>query len=130
MYGSVGLMWQVLVPSATDRSDRERRAFPRWQAAFPVLYGDGDQFRLGAAVDLSEDGLCFAGECDLMKDGIVSLQMQVGSSPSDWIRVRALVRRVEPLRTAVQFLDLGRADRLRMIEWYHAQVKAAMADKN
>ena len=130
MYSSVGLIWQVLVPPSTDRSGRERRAFPRWRAAFPVLHGEGEQFELGAAMDLSEDGLCFAGDCPYTQDSVISLQMQVGPTAGDWIRVRAIVQRAEPLRTAVQFLDLSRADRLRLLDWYHAQVRAAMADKN
>lgn len=130
MYSSVGLIWQVLVPPSSDRASRERRAFPRWHAAFPVLHGDGEQFELGAAVDLSEDGLCFAGDCHYAQDSVVTLQMQVGASAGDWIRVRAVVQRAEPLRTAVQFLDLSRADRLRLLDWYHAQLRAAMADKN
>lgn len=130
MYESVGLMWQVLLPPAKDRSGRERRAFPRWQAAFPVLHGNGEEFQMGAAVDLSEEGLCFLGPCGYALDSVVHIQMQVGPTPADWIRVRALVHRSDLARTAVQFLDLSRADRLRLLDWYHVQLRAATATQN
>ena len=130
MYDSVGLMWQVLLPPSKDRSGRERRAFPRWQAAFPVLHGNEEEFEMGAAVDLSEDGLCFVGPSGYAPDCIIHLQMQVGPTPGDWIRVRAVVRRSDPMRTAVQFLDLARADRLRLLDWYQVQLRAATANQN
>src|SRR5512146_71393 len=81
MHDAADLMWQVLLPPAGHRSgDAERRAFPRWQAAFPVLHGNGDEYRMGAAVDLSEDGLRFVGFCDYGKDAVIHLHMQVGSA--------------------------------------------------
>lgn len=131
MHDAADLMWQVLLPPAGHRSgDAERRAFPRWQAAFPVLHGNGDEFRMGAAVDLSEDGLRFVGFCDYGKDAVIHLHMQVGPAPSDWMRVRGIVQRCEGSHTAVQFLDLSRADRLRLLEWYRLQQQATNATHN
>lgn len=129
MYDGVGLMWQVLLPPK-DRKGRERRAFPRWQTALPVLHGQGEEFEMGAAVDLSEDGLSFVGPCGYAPETVIHIHMQVGPTPADWIRVRALVQRSDLTQTAVQFLDLSRADRLRLLDWYQVQLRAAGATQN
>lgn len=130
MQDSAGLMWQVLWPTGRDRSGRERRAFPRWHAAFPVLHGNGEVFQVGAAVDLSEDGLAFVGPAMYPLESVIHLHMQVGPSLGDWMRVRAVVRRCDAEHTAVQFLDLSRRDRLRMLDWYQVQLRAEKSTQN
>jgi hypothetical protein len=111
--GAGALLWRVLLPAGCG-STGQRRAFPRWKIHLPLLYGAGAPTALGTVLDLNDDGLSFRSERQYRVDSVLDLELQLDQTG---IPVKALVRRNTDGVVGVQFLNLSRSNRLRVLDY-------------
>jgi hypothetical protein len=93
-----------------------RRAFPRWRTEFDVRYGKPGAMRTARGVEIGEDGIAFAASDDLLPATEITLAYRFDGG-SDWTEVKAVVCHCQGDRVGVEFLNLRRADRLRILEY-------------
>ncbi len=111
--GGGALIWRVLLPAGCG-SKGQRRANPRWTIRVPVLYGAGAPTALGTVLDLSDDGLSFRSERPYRVDSVLDLELQLDRT---CVPVKAVVRHSTEGVVGVQFLNLSRKDRLRVLDY-------------
>lgn len=100
-------------------AERNRRAFPRWKARF-VVRTPGKSFSF-ESLEISEGGLSFR-TTETFKIG-QNLDFEFLLEGCDqWIKVKSAVRHAEEGRVGLEFLNLKRADRLKIID--HLAAKA------
>lgn len=113
---------KIVVPSTAERRQNNRRAFPRWPGAFQVRYGTGKQLLQTVGLELGEGGLSFRSEKSYPLESELNVQFRMGSTDDDdaWIAVKAIVRHSDGDKLGVEFLNLMRADRLRIVDFMSA----------
>ena len=84
---SGGLLRQLLAPTGARSRGAQRRAFPRWARAFPVLHEVAGIWVVGGAIDISEDGLRFYSTQSYAVDAEISFLLQPTTEASGWVRV-------------------------------------------
>ncbi len=94
----------------------ERRAFFRWPVALAgqIYATDGSSACL--IHDISEDGLSFASRHSAQLDEELTVAWKLDPHEPP-VQVQCLVRDDNPDHTGVQFLNLTRVDRLRVIDY-------------
>jgi hypothetical protein len=125
------LSWCTLVPvidrrqrETSDvpeerRTSRNRRAFPRWPAEFQVrFYVDGRLYN-AQPVEIGETGLSMFVEEDLQFEREFDLEFRLLDLMPDWVRVKATLKHATAHRCGVEFLNLRRADRLKIIDYIY-----------
>ncbi len=106
----------------------ERRAFPRWPAEFQVRCGEGaGSSETARVVEISETGLVFSADKSYPVGTELDLQYWVKSADSEPVKVKAVVRRNEQGLVALEYLNLRRADRLKILEFGIVQLLARTA---
>ena len=103
----------------TPNAERNRRAFPRWKARF-VVRTPGKSFSF-ESLEMSEGGLSFR-TTEAFKIGQTFDFEFLLEGCNDWIKVKSVVRHAEDGRVGLEFLNLKRADRLKIID--HLAAKA------
>lgn len=111
--GGGALLWRILLPAGCG-STGQKRAFPRWKIHLPVLYGVGAPTALGTVIDLNDEGLGFRCERQYRVDTVLDMELQLDEAA---IPVKAVVRRCLDGVVGVQFLNLSRSKRLRVIDY-------------
>jgi PilZ domain len=111
--GGGALLWRILLPAGAGATG-QKRAFPRWNVHFPLLYGVGTPTALGTVLDLSDEGLGFRSARQYRVDSVLDLELKLDEAA---IAVKALVRRCSDGVVGVQFLNLSRSNRLRVIDY-------------
>ena len=111
-------------PESADKDKRSinRRAFPRWPAPYEVRYGLGkDKLKEGKGVEIGEGGLSFVGAEPIQLESELLIEYRLsGSEPAEWVRVKSIVRHSHGNTTGVEFLNLRRADRLKIVDFVSA----------
>ncbi len=115
--GSAGVLWRVLTPAGTAKAKGQRRAFPRWQATFPVLHGFGVPDMGCEAADVSDEGMAFRSRVPYSVGTKIIVEMQL---PGSVIRVDAVVKHCSRGTVGIQFLNLSRAGRLALSDFCYA----------
>ncbi|HUK86384.1 MAG TPA: PilZ domain-containing protein [Terriglobales bacterium] len=100
----------------------DRRGCPRWRTALQVRYGDGDAQADGLGVDISETGIGFKGAQVWPVGATLELRFKPDSPVADWFRARAVVRNVNHDRMGAEFLGMGSADRMRILEMIYRDI--------
>lgn len=100
----------------TPDAKKNRRAFPRWQAPFEVRLKKGDTVAVGKPIEISEGGLSahFDG-CAFKPGEELELEYRLEGG-QNWVKVRSAVRHSAADRIGVEFLNLKRADRLKIVD--------------
>jgi hypothetical protein len=96
-----------------------RRAFPRWKAKFDVRYGKAGSMRTASGFEIGEDGIAFAAPERFTPAMEIDLAYRFNDG-ADWTEVKAVVCHCDGDSTGVEFLNLRRADRLRILEYINA----------
>ena len=107
----------------SDRRASNRRAFPRWSADFSVRYNDGGNFLDGKPVEIGEGGLSFVGAKPFPLGTNMEVEFRLGDAP-DWVRIKGVVRHSDGNTTGIEFLNLRRADRLKLVDFMKPLVGA------
>jgi c-di-GMP-binding flagellar brake protein YcgR len=113
------------IPVPEDNRKGNRRAFPRWQADFEVRYGLGKDLLVGTPFEIGEGGLSFQVEKMFPLESEVDIQYRLGRSDSkeEWVSVRGVVRHAAEQTLGVEFLNLRRNDRLKIIDFINERAK-------
>jgi hypothetical protein len=102
--------------SDVERRNRNRRAFPRWKTDFEVRYQSGkEMIKAAEPYEIGEGGLSFGAAEPISMDTELAVEYRL-SAASDWVKVKAIVRHVQGKRIGVEFLNLHRPDRLKIID--------------
>lgn len=111
-----------LKSSVADKRSINRRAFPRWPAPYEVRYGLGkDKLIDGKGVEIGEGGLSFVAAEPVQRETEMIVEYRLsGSTPAEWVRVKSIVRHSDGNTTGVEFLNLRRADRLKIVDFVSA----------
>ncbi len=105
------------------RRDSNRRAFPRWKAPYEVRYGVGKELQEGQPLEIGEGGLSFTGEKLYPLETELNVQYRLACDAQNdkaWVTVKAIVRHSEAGKLGVEFLNLMRADRLKIVDFITA----------
>jgi hypothetical protein len=99
-----------------------RRAFPRWTAPFEVRYTVSKGKAMdGKPLEIGEGGLSFVAADPIQRETEMVVEYKLSASDSsDWVRVKSVVRHSDGNTTGVEFLNLRRADRLKIIDFVSA----------
>ena len=101
----------VKTPSPT------KRALPRWEADFEVIYNDGLKDLPGVGFEINGSGMAFCAE-KLLRPG-TEMELQYRLTPdSGWVQVRGVVTNRGGRKMGVRFLNLRLADRLALEEYF------------
>jgi PilZ domain len=113
------------IPVPEDNRNGNRRAFPRWQANFEVRYGLGKDLLVGTPFELGEGGLSFHAEKMFPLESEVDIQYRLGGgdSQAEWVAVKAIVRHAADQKLGVEFLNLRRNDRLKIVDFINEKAK-------
>ena len=106
--------------SDAERRRSNRRAFPRWTSAFEVRYGTGRESTEGKPLEIGEGGLSFVAEKSIPLETELNVQFRLACDAHDekgWIKVKAIVRHSAGETLGVEFLNLLRADRLKIMDF-------------
>jgi hypothetical protein len=108
--------------SGSEKRSINRRAFPRWPAPYEVRYGIGKgKLQDGKGVEIGEGGLSFVAAEPIQRETEMVIEYRLtGSEPADWVRVKSVVRHSDGNTTGVEFLNLRRADRLKIVDFVSA----------
>jgi hypothetical protein len=101
-----------------DRRSVNRRAFPRWPAQFEVCFGAGFEMTMASAIEIGEGGLSFHSENAIALESEINVEYRLEAD--DWVKVRAVVRHVKDGKIGVEFLNLRRDDRLKILDFISA----------
>jgi c-di-GMP-binding flagellar brake protein YcgR len=121
----MSLLKKTPIPVPEDNRKGNRRAFPRWRADFEVKYGQGKELQTGKPVEIGEGGLSFHAEKMFPLEAEVDIQYRLGDSDSknSWVEVKSIVRHVGDKTLGVEFLNLRRNDRLKIVDFIHEKIK-------
>jgi len=106
------------VVSQNGSGGPDRRACPRWHTHLYVRYGSGESLAEGTGVDISETGIGFTGAQVWPVGTTLELRFKPDSPVAEWFRTQAVVRNVADDRMGAEFLGLGSADRMRILELF------------
>jgi hypothetical protein len=99
------------------------RAFPRWTTQFAVCVITGKKTIPAEPVEMSEGGLSFLTDETLSVGDEITVEFKPAGA-SDWMRVKCLVRHSgKERRVGVEYLNLRRADRLKIIDLLAAKAQ-------
>jgi hypothetical protein len=101
-----------------ERRNRNRRAFPRWPAEFEVRFKNSGKTVIGTPIEIGENGLSMLVEEFPPQD--VEFDLDFRLEPADeWVAVKVMVRHIAEGRCGVEFLNLKRTDRLKIIDYVY-----------
>ncbi len=100
----------------------DRRACPRWHTHLQVRYGSGEALSEGQGVDISETGIGFTGAQVWPVGTTLELRFKPDSPVAEWFRARAVVRNVADDRMGAEFVGMGSADRMRILEMIYRDI--------
>jgi PilZ domain-containing protein len=100
----------------------DRRACPRWHTHLQVRYGNGAAQVDGQGVDISETGIGFTGAQVWPVGTTLDLRFKPDSPVAEWFRARAVVRNVADDRMGAEFVEMGSADRMRILEMIYRDI--------
>ena len=100
----------------------DRRACPRWRTDLDVRYGESDTLADGKGVDISETGIGFRGSRIWPVGTTLELRFKPDSPVADWFRARVVVRNVVSDRMGAEFVGMGSADRMRILEMIYRDI--------
>ncbi len=108
-----------------DHRKGNRRAFPRWKADFEVRYGLGADMLTGQPLEIGEGGLSFTAEKLYPLESEVNIQYRLGGADAKdaWISVKSIVRHAVGDTLGVEFLNLRRHDRLKILDFINGKIK-------
>jgi hypothetical protein len=98
------------------RVNPNRRAFPRWQAAFEVRIPTRQGSYPADPIEIGECGLSMRLQEDLPFQPEFDIEFRLLDPGSEWVRVKVALKHVDAERCGVEFLNLRRDDRLRIID--------------
>lgn len=98
----------------------ERRAFPRWAVALNCQTNGKAGSVPGVINELSENGLGLASERVSEVGEELGVEWRL-EPDDDQLQVQCVVRDVNPVRIGVEFLNLSRACRLRIVRFITKQ---------
>jgi len=104
------------IPVPEDNRKGNRRAFPRWQADFEVRYGLGKNLLAGKPYEIGEGGLSFHAEKMYPLESEIDIQYRL-LGHEEWVAVKSVVRHAADEKLGVEFLNLRRNDRLKILDF-------------
>jgi hypothetical protein len=109
---------QQAVPGsyAQPRVNPNRRAFPRWPAAFELRIPTRSGPVLVEPIEIGECGLSMRLNDDLPFQPEFDLEYRLAEPSSNWVRVKVTLKHVDAARCGVEFLNLRREERLKIID--------------
>lgn len=110
------------VPIPNDRRSSNRRAFPRWATEFEVRFRVGSKTVVAKPVEIGEGGLSFQTDEPLKRESEIVVEYLL-QGEKDWVTVKGIVRHVDNTKIGVEFLNLRRADRLKLVDFVTATQK-------
>lgn len=93
-----------------------RRAFPRWKAEFDVRYGISGKVHHTRGCEIGEEGISFFSPAPPELSSQIDVAYRLEEN-ADWTEVKALVCHIDGDSVGVEFLNLRRADRMRILEF-------------
>jgi c-di-GMP-binding flagellar brake protein YcgR len=99
----------------TAMTKTNRRAFPRFSTPFAICVITDRATVPAEPLELSEGGLSYRSTDSLKVGEQLTVEFKLEDS-SEWIRVKCAVRHAEQGRVGVEFLNLRRQDRLKIID--------------
>ena len=114
---------KVAIEVPEDHRKGNRRAFPRWKADFEVRYGMGSEMMDGIPNEIGEGGIALTVEKLYPIESEVNIQYRLGGNDSKdgWITVKSIVRHAVNKSLGVEFLNLRRHDRLRILDFINGK---------
>jgi len=102
-----------------DHRKGNRRAFPRWKMDFEVRYQINDKWLDGKPCEIGEGGLSLLAEKLVPLESEIFVQYRLGGKDSKdgWIVVKSVVRHAQDKSLGVEFLNLRRHDRLKILDF-------------
>ena len=102
-----------------DHRKGNRRAFPRWKMDFEVRYQVNDKWLEGKPSEIGEGGLSLFAEKLVPLESEIFVQYRLGGKESKdgWITVKSIVRHAQDDSLGVEFLNLHRLDRLKILDF-------------
>ncbi len=102
-----------------DHRKGNRRAFPRWKMDFEVRYQVNDKWLEGKPSEIGEGGLSLFAEKLVPLESEIFVQYRLGGKESKdgWITVKSVVRHAQDKSLGVEFLNLRRQDRLKILDF-------------
>jgi hypothetical protein len=116
---------QQAVPGSYSRSrvSPNRRAFPRWPAEFEARIISGSHAYPVEPIEIGECGLSMKIGADLPFQPEFDLEFRLLAPMSDWVRVKVTLKHVDSERCGVEFLNLRREDRLRIVDYIYSGLR-------
>jgi hypothetical protein len=102
------------------RVNPNRRAFPRWPAEFEARIISGSHTYSVEPIEIGECGLSMRIGSDLPFQPEFDLEFRLLAPASDWVRVKVTLKHVDAERCGVEFLNLRREDRLRIVDYIYS----------
>lgn len=112
----------TVIQNSNDVAGPDRRACPRWHTHLDVRYSSGESQAEGRGVDISETGIGFRGTPVWPVGTTLELRFKPDSPVAEWFRTRAVVRNVADDRMGAEFVGLGSADRIRILEMIYRDI--------
>jgi len=103
-------------PRVDRRISSNRRAFPRWSAEFEVRYAAGKKMLEGKPIEIGEGGLSFFANEPIPLETELTIEFRLGGE-TDWVKTKSVVRHSDQNQVGAEFLNLRRADRLRIVDF-------------
>ena len=100
----------------------DRRACPRWHTSLDVRYGENGKLAEGLGVDISETGIGFRGPEVFPVGTTLEVRFKPESPVAEWFRARAVVRNVDDDRMGAEFVEMGSAERMRILEMIYRDI--------
>jgi hypothetical protein len=103
-----------------ERRSSNRRAFPRWLVPFQVRYGLGKESIEAEGLEIGEAGLSFLSDKSYPLGTELNLQYRLsadGQGDKAWVPLKVVVRHSDGQLLGVEFLNLLRPDRLKIVEY-------------
>jgi len=97
-------------------TDQNRRRCLRLAAQISVRYGRPGKMTTGRGFDLSEHGIGFTGERLFPVGSTLDIEFRIDSPHAEWFRFTGTVRHAEQDRMGLEFVDLGEADKMRILQ--------------
>lgn len=97
-----------------------RRAFPRWNTQFEVRFGTGKEMLDAEPLEIGEGGLSFGTDKLLPLETELTVEYRLPNDDKHWVKIKGVVRHSEGRKLGVEFLNLRRADRLKIIDYISA----------
>jgi hypothetical protein len=113
---------KIVSRRARERSNNNRRAFPRWPAQFQMRFGTGKEMKEAEPIEIGEGGLSFYSDEPLAKDLEINIEYRFTTAEphakgDGWVRLKGVVRHVQDGKIGVEFLNLRLSDRLKIVDF-------------